>query len=267
MPTFDCPHPITLDVRLGGGSLRIIAEERDTAEVEVLPEQNNDASQEAATNTMVQLHGDTLFIHAPDQHGWLRRRSSALLVTARVPAGTGARIKTMSADVNGTGQLRSTKLNTASGNLRLDQINGDLTVKTASGHLHVIQVDGRLTGHTASGNLTAEHVTGPTDVKSASGDLRIDRADADVAARSVSGDIRLGAARQGAVSLTTVSGDASVGVVAGTGVWLDLTSVSGRTRNELTMTGEEGSDLQMTVTVRSVSGDITVHRAAAATQP
>lgn len=266
MPTFHCPQPITVDVRLSGGTLHLVAEERDTVEVEVLPDHDGDASRQAAEETTVELHGDTLRVHSPESHGWLLRRGPRVRVTARVPVGSPTRIRTLSADVDGAGRLGPTKLNTGSGNVSLTRVGGDLVVKTASGNLRAEQVDGRLIGHSASGDLTVEKVVGAVDVKSASGDVRIARAEADVTVRSASGDLRLDIARQGTVNATTVSGDVSVGVEPGAGVWLDLNSLSGRAVNELTMTGEAASDHRLTVTVRTVSGDITVRRAAAAPQ-
>jgi hypothetical protein len=53
-----------------------------------------------------------------------------------------------------------------------------------------------------------------------------------------------------------------VGVRAGTGVWLDLNTISGTTRNGLDMTaapsGANGH--QLNLRVQTISGDIGVHR-------
>lgn len=264
MPTFPSPQPVTVDARLPGGTFHLIAEERDTVEVEVLPDNNSDSSRQAAAETTVDLHGDTLRIHAPELHGWLIRRAPRLRVTARMPAGSPARIRTMSADVEVVGRIGATKLNTAGGNATLAHVDGDLAIKSASGNLRATQISGRLIAHSASGDLMVDQVGGAVEIKSASGDARIGRAGGDVTVRSASGDLWVDSARQGTVNVTTVSGDVIVGVEPGTGVWLDLNSLSGRAVNELSMTEEAAADHRLTIAIRSVSGDITVRRAVGA---
>jgi predicted membrane protein len=69
----------------------------------------------------------------------------------------------------------------------------------------------------------------------------------------------------GTVRANSASGDVTIGVAAGIGVWLDLTSISGDTRTDLTMpTGHaDQSAAALNLQVRTVSGDIDVHRAPA----
>src|SRR5205814_960825 len=55
MYEFDCPRPVTLALRLGGGGADVVAEERTTAVVDVTPDDSSDASREAAANTRVEL--------------------------------------------------------------------------------------------------------------------------------------------------------------------------------------------------------------------
>jgi hypothetical protein len=62
----------------------------------------------------------------------------------------------------------------------------------------------------------------------------------------------------------TVSGDVEVGVVPGLRVWLDLSSISGRMTSQLDGDdGVAGNDpAQLTIAVRTVSGDLRVRPAA-----
>jgi hypothetical protein len=265
MPEFPCPGPITVDLRLAGGTVDLHAEPRETAAVEVSPYDTSDASQQAAEQTRVELAGDTLMIAAPDNSGWaIRLRAPRLRVTVRVPTGSGARLRVAAADVTGHGEWSQVKLSAASGDAYLERVTGDLTVNTASGDVRAVQVDGRLTVVTASGDVSAQQVAGSIDVKSASGDVQVEEAGADVNVKTASGDTQVRAARYGAVRTTTVSGDVSVGVVSGTGVWLDLNTLTGRTTSDLNMTGAVGAetpaDHTLTVQVRTVSGNIDVHR-------
>jgi hypothetical protein len=265
MPEFPCSTPITVDVRIFGGSVELHAEPRDTALVEVSPYDTSDGAQEAAAQTRIELTGDTLLIAAPEASGWLLRRAPRLRVTARVPAGSSARVRVASADVTGHGEWDQVKINSAAGDAYFEHVAEDLTINNASGDVRAVRVGGRLTVKTASGDVSAEQAGGPVDVTSASGDVDIDTAGGDVNVKTASGDTRVRAARQGTLRATTVSGDVWVGVVAGTGVWLDLTTLSGRTSSDLNMSDEggTGTNHNLTLHVRTVSGDIDVRRVTA----
>jgi DUF4097 and DUF4098 domain-containing protein YvlB len=263
MPEFACSGPINVDVRIAAGSVELHAEPRDTATVEVAPYDNSDASREAAAQTRVELSGDTLSIIAPESSGWLLRRAGRLRVTASVPEDSTARLRVASADVSGHGQWHDVKLNTASGDGYFEQVTGDFTVNSASGDVRAVTVDGRLTVKTASGDVSAQQVNGSVDVTSASGDVQLDEVGADVNTKTASGNLRIGATRQGTLRVNAVSGDVSIGVVSGTGVWLDLNTLAGKTRSDLSMGGEGGDatpEHTLTLQVRTVSGDIEVHR-------
>lgn len=264
MPEFPCPGPVTVDVRLAGGNLELHAESRDTATVEVSPYDDSAASREAAEQARVELAGDTLTISAPEPGGWaIRWRHARLRVSARVPTGSTGRVKTASADVSCRGEWARVDLTTASGDVDVEQVTGDLAVNTASGDLRIGQVGGEFTVKTASGDVTARRTTGAVEVKSASGDVQLDETGADVSVKTASGDTRIGAARRGSLRTTTVSGDVSIGVVSGTRLWLDLNSLSGQTRSDLTMDGEGEAgppSHELAIQARAVSGSINVHR-------
>jgi hypothetical protein len=261
MSEFSCPGPVTVDLRLGGGSCEIHAEQRDTALIEVEPYDNSDAAREAARDTRVELSGDTLVISAPEAGGWLFRRTPRLRVTAAVPTGSSGRLRVASADITCHGEWSQVKLNTASGDVYVERVTGDLSVNSASGDVRAGQVDGRLTVNTASGDVSANRVVGSVEVKGASAEVEIDDLGGDLRSSTASGDVRIGSARQGAISVNSASGDVSVGVVAGTGVWLDINTLSGRTDSDLDVgeqTPPRGHDLS--IQVRTMSGDVTIHR-------
>jgi DUF4097 and DUF4098 domain-containing protein YvlB len=266
MTEFPCPGPVTVDLRLGGGVCEIRAEERDTAMVEVEPYDGTDAARQAARDIRVELSGDTLVIAAPEVGGWLFRRSPRLRVTAAVPAGSSGRLRVASADITCHGEWAQVKIYTASGDAHLEHVTGDLAVNSASGDVRAGQVGGRLTVNTASGDVSANRVGGPVEIKGASAGVDIDDLGADLRSTTASGDVRVGTARRGTVTVNSASGDVTIGVVTGTGVWLDLNTLSGRTSSDLNMSGDTpatGHDL--TIQVRTMSGDIDVHRVPART--
>jgi DUF4097 and DUF4098 domain-containing protein YvlB len=264
---FDCPQPVALSLRIAGGGAEIVAEERQTATVEVTPFDGSDASREAAERTRVELRDGTLVIEAPEWTGWLFRRGPRVRVTARVPQDGDLTVKVASADVKAVGRYASANVGSASGDVFVDQASGDAVANTASGDLRFGRVDGELRLNAASGDISVGQVGGDTSAHSASGDVSIDRADASVKATTASGDVRIGVASAGIMKINTASGDVTIGVVPGTGVWLDLTTMSGDTHTDLAMPEGGGGDqasATLSLVVRTASGDIDVHRTTAA---
>jgi Putative adhesin len=264
MAEFDCPNPITVSVRLAAGSVDVVAEERSTAVVDVEPYDGSDDSRDAAARTRVEMHGNTLTVTAPETGpGWGRRRSSRLRVDIRVPLDSSVDLRAASAALNCHGRFATARLGTASGDCQIERVTGDLSVDTASGSVRVGTVDGDLRVKGASSDMSVEHVGGDARLDSASGSIEINQADGSVRAETASGTVRLGRVRRGTVRVDAVSGVVSVGVVAGTGVWLDLRTLSGATTSDLHVGGDApptGHDLELRV--RTVSGDIEVHRVA-----
>jgi DUF4097 and DUF4098 domain-containing protein YvlB len=251
----------TVDVRLEAGSVHVIAEERDAPAATVKPANDTNSSHEAAANTRVELSGDTFYVHAPKSR-WLPGRSARLDIEIRTPLGSAVKAETAAAEVDCRGQLSEVTVKTASGDVVIEGATGDVAVKTASGRVDAKQVDGDLRVESASGDVDAGYV-GSARVSTASGDVEIGQAGSDVRASTASGDVSIGAPRRGDVEAKTASGDVTVRVPAGTGVWLDLNTMSGTTRSDLD-TGADappgGPDLNLRV--RTMSGDIEVRRTA-----
>jgi hypothetical protein len=263
MYEFDCPEPVALSLRIAGGSAEIVAEDRPNATVEVAPFDNSDASLDAATRTRVELRGRVLLVEAPEWTGWLFRRGPQIRVTVRLPQDGDLVVKVASADVRAAGRYRKASLASASGDISVEHVTGDASANAASGDVRVGRVDGSLNANGASGDVTVGYVGGDVSAKSASGDVAVNHAGGSLRATTASGDVRVGTATTGTVRVNSASGEVTIGVAAGTGVWLDLTSISGDTRTDLAMPTGHGdrSAATLTLQVRTVSGDIDVHRA------
>jgi hypothetical protein len=259
---FDCPQPVAVSLRIAGGGAEIVAEERQTATVEVTPFDGSDAAREAADRTRVELRDGTLVVEAPEWTGWLFRRGPRVRVTARVPQDGDLTVKVASADVRAVGRYGIANVGSASGDIFVEHATGDAAANTANGDLRIGRVDGELRLNAASGDISVGQVGGDASAHSASGDISIDRADASVKATTASGDVRVGVASAGALKINTASGDVSIGIAPGTGVWLDLTSMSGDTHTDLAMTegGGDQASAVLSLVVRTASGDIDVHR-------
>jgi len=265
MYEFPCTEPVTAQIRVSAGTVEIIAEQRGTVTVDVEPADGSDSSREAAERTRVEFRDGRLIIEAPEGTGWLLRRSPRLRVHARLPLDSSLQLKTASADATVHGRYASVVLNTASGDAYVEHVTGDLSANTASGDIRVTEVGKHLRVNTASGDVAAQVVTGQVTAKSASGDIEIEQAGGGVSATTASGDVRVGTARRGEIRINSASGDVRIGVVAGTGVWLDLSTLSGATRSDLAVadTPPQSGNAELAVHVKTMSGDIELRRVTA----
>jgi hypothetical protein len=266
MHEFPCPTPITMNIKLAGGAADVYAVERETAAVEVEPYDDSSAAREAAERIHVELRGDTLVVECPTGSGWLSRQRNRVRVHAWVPIDSALNSSVASADVACHGRFAAVTANGASGDLRVEEVTGDLVVNTASGDVHAGRVGGRLQVDSASADVRAAYVGGDAKTDSASGDVEIDELGGGLSANTASGDLRVGVTRGGTVKVNSASGDVTIGVPAGTLAWLDLSSMSGSTHSDLAMTdGAEPvatGEAALNVQVRTMSGDIHVHRVA-----
>jgi len=121
--------------------------------------------------------------------------------------------------------------------------------------------DGNSTVETASGDVGIGRVAGDLNVRAASGDVRVDDVGGDLIANAASGDVSIGRLHRGTATVQTASGDVELGVTEGVAIWLDLHSLSGEvTTEQQTDSGPADTDDRLELRVNTVSGDITVHR-------
>ena len=108
-----------------------------------------------------------------------------------------------------------TNLSTASGNIQLKGLSGQVKVSTASGDVLVEDVTGEIDASTASGQMNVRNVSGTVSAQSASGDVKVDitrlegAGDLKFATASGDVDVRLPASLDADVKLSTMSGKVS----------------------------------------------------------
>jgi Toastrack DUF4097 len=262
MPEFSCDERITLFVNLAAGMLSVTAEPRDTAVVDVQPLDGSSASRTAVENTLVEMRGSALHVESPDR-GWRLGRSGRMRFDIRVPEDTRLNVKLASADGRLDGRYGDASINSASGDLSVGHIAGTLSIRTASGDVRVAEVDGAAAADSASGDIAIGSSAADLTADTASGDVTVERAAGSVRVRSASGDVRVGSVRRGTADLVTVSGDVRVGIPAGTSVWLDVATASGKTRSDLDHSGAQppaNGAADLNVRVSTASGDIELRR-------
>lgn len=234
MPSWEFPaeNPVRLQLRLTDGSVTVTAAQTSTATVTL--DSDGSLLGGAVPGTSVDFDDGTLSVLAPVH--------ASLTATIELPQGSSCTMNTVSADVRCHGQFGALDIHTASGDVSAQQASGAAQVVTASGDVYL--------GDGADINL-----------KTASGDVAVGRASGVIAVHTASGDVAIGEASGSRTEVTAASGDISVAVPPGAGVYLDLYSLSGTVRSDLDP-AETGAAAELTVKCRSISGDVQVSRAA-----
>jgi len=178
-----------------------------------------------------------------------------------VPPGTRIDGAGGAAELEATGTLAALSFKTGSGDLRFDDVTGDVHLTCASGDISGRSVGGHLTFKGASGDIDVRTVGAGATVRSASGDIRIGKLDGATIITVGSGDVALQQVGPGSVNVRAVSGDVEVGVREGLGVWMDVSSTSGDVRSSLDAGRHDGADAarpELELTLSTVAGDITI---------
>jgi hypothetical protein len=269
--TFDVSGPVRLDIVLNSGTIEV--DPTLEGKVDVVLVAHDSESQQLVDAARVELRGSgerpEILIHVPArQRSWgLASLLSRQTISCRVqcPSGSDLKARTKSADVRARGILGEVDVATASGDVHVADTLGELSLKSASGDLTATKIGGRATTNTASGDVTIESVDGFVEANAVSGDIEIGSAGSGVKAHAVSGDTNIGGVVAGSVVVNAVSGDVRIGVRRGSSVHLDCSTVSGDARSELELGADEpeGSGPFVDLKARTISGDITISRAAA----
>ena len=246
---------VVIDAVEGADTVDVRVEALDSAAEQVL-ERIELTAEPAGPDAAVRVR-----VAVPNRALW---RTPAFAVTVRTPSDARVSVAAAAADVDVRGRAGRLDLTVASGNVAVDEC-AELQVRSASGDVRVGTTAGRGVLSSASGDLHVGSARGGLEVRTASGGVSIGDCGGDVSVSSASGDITVGAASAGSLQLKTVSGDVEIGVVPGLRLWLDLSSVSGRMRSELAddAAGDD-TPAELSLALRSVSGDLRIHRAAQA---
>lgn len=265
MQSFETPGSVLLSIDNTVGEVDVTTHDAPRTEVEVTALEDDDASRDAVANTRVELRSDggEVRVEVPRRHGAFFGREPKVRVAVRAPHGAALAFRTASADVTAHGRLGAVRGKTASGDVEVEAAD-EVSVNTASGDLRLGEVRGTAELRSVSGDVEVRHVGGELSASVVSGDLRVASADRGGSVNAVSGEISLAAVTSGDVSLTSVSGDVTVGIREGSRVHVDVTTVSGDLRSDLDLgdAPPTGDGPLVEVRGRTVSGDLRVRRAA-----
>jgi hypothetical protein len=266
--TFPLTGPINLSVRIGRGSVVVrTADDLECATVDLAP---NPGAEELAGQFTVELVGRTLTVAAPREGGLadlvsrLRQRSrDGVAVTVTVPTGTALKIAAADAPVTVAGRCGGADIITASGEITLDHVDGDLLLRYAGARSRVERVSGSVAIRAGSGEARFGVVEGSLQHGCGRGLLDVGEVFGAVQSRTGSGSARL-ASVHGDVDLASGSGAMSIGLPAGAAAHVDATTGSGRVRSDLPIDDAPKTATRRPITVRARtgSGDIELFRAA-----
>jgi DUF4097 and DUF4098 domain-containing protein YvlB len=282
MPAFDTPEPITADIQIHVGQIRIHASDRADTVVEVRPsDPSTEAHVQAAERTVVEFSGGRLLVKDPRSKAlvYLLPSRGSIEVTIGLPAGSRVEARAVVAgDVIATGPLGPTVLHSpfgdlsveetgplearaANGTVTADRVTGPAEATTSTGTIRIGAIDGPGTMKASTGSIALGEATGDLRLKTGVGDITVDRVVAGLTATSAHGRIRIGAAVSGTLLLENGSGKVGVGIPEGTAAWLDLHTKNGVVRNTLgPADGPETTDTVVEVHAHTNWGDIDVHR-------
>lgn len=217
MQTFETPAPVTAVLDIPAGRVQLIAADRGTTTVQILPaDPASSRDTKAAAQATAAYDNGVLRIQAPAANRLLGN-SGSIEVTVQLPAGSRVQAKSASADLRGVGRL------------------GDVTVDSQHA---TIKLD-----ETATARLTT-----------LDGDVMVGRLGGDADIRAGKGDITVAEAMRGTVTLSTQAGAISVSAAAGVCAALDAGTTLGRIHNALRNT--DGTPA-LTIHATTSRGDIT----------
>jgi hypothetical protein len=280
MPTFDTTEPISVDVELGVGDIRIEASDRADTIVEVRPsDPTKKVDVVAADQTRVEYANGHLSVKAPSGwRQWLPRRSESIDVEIHLPVGSRVHAEAGVAAFRCGGRIGECRCKVGVGDVQLNEAGpvdlktgaGDVTIERAvgrseivagSGDVRIGSVDGAGIVKNSNGDTWIGEVTGEARVSAANGKISIDRAHEGIVAKTARGDVRLSEVARGVAVAQSAFGEIEIGVRDGVAAWLDLHTRFGEVRNDLDASeGPGASEDNVEVRAMTSCGNIAIHR-------
>ncbi len=246
---FHTPEPVRLTADNGSGRVRVRASE--TAETRVV------VTGRQAEEVEVAQDGREIRVAPPRRRTGFFGGDDSLDIEVSLPLGSDLAIRTGSADVAVDGAVGSVQVKTGSGDVDLDQVLEDVQVKCGSGDVRIGEAQSDVAVSTGSGDVEIGRNRGSAVVKTGSGDVHFREASTEVSLMTGSGDLVIDTARQGRFHAKGASGSIHIGIPAGTPVWTDISTLSGRIHSDIEGAGEptEGA-AHVELRASTVSGDV-----------
>jgi len=178
-----------------------------------------------------------------------------------IPAGSGLKVSTFSADVTTHGRVGTSDLASGSTTMELEHVDGDARIRFGTGPLHIATITGSASVRAGSSDVTIGDGGGDLDVAFGTGSLEVAPAHGSVRLRTGAGSARIANA-QADVDLTSGSGGLAIGLPAGQQARLDVVTGSGQLHTDMPVEQSRAGDGRaVTIRARTGIGDVTISRA------
>jgi DUF4097 and DUF4098 domain-containing protein YvlB len=234
-----------IQVRFAAGSARILQGPAGTITI--------DLEGRGVDSLVVEQIGDSVTVRQED-----RVVRGSVQVTITAPEGVSVTAALASADLDVELPVEDLSASLASGDVRASEVRRELAVKTASGDVEIDKLSGKGKLNAASGDVRVENAYEDVSVNTASGDIDVNEARGDLRLRSASGDVNVKRYLGADVSVSTISGDATLRIPTGRSVDVELRSLSGSIKlPSRSAAGDTpgGHRPKVRVRFKSVSGD------------
>ncbi|NJM09196.1 DUF4097 domain-containing protein [Candidatus Gracilibacteria bacterium] len=216
--------------------------------------------------------GDSVQVEVLRPSGWsIFGRSPYVELRIAVPAGLDLTVNTISGDLRAEGVQGDGTLATVSGELIANGVAGDLRLRNTSGDILIDNYRGLLDAESVSGNIVVDTAEAErVRLSTVSGDIAVTAIGGDLELTSISGDIELNEIRDAQFRLNSTSGDVEVsGSLAEAGsnriesvsgdIAVTLSEIDHLRLDMTTLSGELDSDLELqneTQERRQLSGQL-----------
>jgi DUF4097 and DUF4098 domain-containing protein YvlB len=244
--TFDVGEDPRIEVSIRSGDVRI--KQGDVGKIEV----RVSGSENAVADVEIDVFGDTVIVK--EQSGSRRWSRSSISLIINIPTEADVAIRVGAGDVRIDTRVHDLNINVGSGDVRCGDVVGATHVNVASGDLSMGVLTGGAEINSASGDVRVE-AAGDLKVGSAAGDIVVGGLSGSGRVKSASGDAHIRRFSGSDLSVSSMSGDTSIGLIPGMAVDADIKTLSGSLVNRITPSeGERRGTMRLSV--KSLSGDV-----------
>ena len=132
-------------------------------------------------------------------------------------------------------------MKSGAGDITVDHARRNVEITTATGDVRLRELDASAVVKNSNGDTWIGVAGGDLRVNAANGPIVVDLARGTTVAKSANGDVRLREVVRGSVVLETAMGDLEVGVGEGTAAYLDVSAAAGHVHNDLDASSDPGA--------------------------